>query len=340
MSDRAALVFVVADRDVAEPDLHSDLRARQVELFTRCRDKIVFLVDMTPGIELRDVTFEFAVRKFHGIALGDHAVEDVGGILGFHQMDAVRCNVEPDQFAFRTALRALHDDFEFPYLHGDFIVNALEYDGDDRPFQHAGVGCAHEHVFGAHDDVHRFVSLEIVHAVERLAAEFDLALTYDCSVKDIAFADEVCDECIGGLVIDVDGSADLLDDAVRHDDDGVRHREGLLLIVRDVNEGDPQTAVHLFELDLHFFAHFQIERAEGFVEEQDLRFVDDGARDRDALLLSARKRGDRTLFEALEIDERKRLFHLFADLLFGEPLFFRVFRAFVVAVCIENALAL
>ena len=42
-----------------------------------------------------------------------------------------------------------------------------------------------------------------------------------CSGNDVGFTDEVCDICILGFVIDIDGCADLLDDTVLHDDDRI-----------------------------------------------------------------------------------------------------------------------
>ena len=97
--------------------------------------------------------------------------------------------------------------------------------------------------------------------------------------------------------------------------------------------------MHLFELDLHLLPHFEVEGAEGLVEEQNFGLVDDGAGDGDALLLPAREGGDGALFKAFEIDERERLFHLLCDLLFGELFLFRVPLALVVFVSVHDLLA-
>ena len=109
--------------------------------------------------------------------------------------------------------------------------------------------------------------------------------------------------------------------------------------MRDIDEGDAEALVHLFELDLHLLPHFEVEGAEGLVEEQNFGLVDDGAGDGDALLLPAREGGDGALFKAFQIDERERLFHLLRDLLFGELFLLRIPLALVVFVSIHDLLA-
>jgi hypothetical protein len=58
---------------------------------------------------------------------------------------------------------------------------------------------------------------------------------------------------------------------VAEDGQAVAHRERLLLVVRDVDEGQPDLLLDLLELDLHRLAQLQVERAERLVEQQDLR---------------------------------------------------------------------
>lgn len=85
-----------------------------------------------------------------------------------------------------------------------------------------------------------------------------------------------------------------------------------------VDEGDPQPAVHRFEFELHLLAHFEVECAEGFVEEENFRLVDDGAGDGDALLLSAREGGNAPFFKAFEVYHLQGVFHLFGDFRAGQ----------------------
>ena len=96
---------------------------------------------------------------------------------------------------------------------------------------------------------------------------------------------------VAGLVVDLLGVGDLLDPAVVHDRDPVRHRQRLLLVVGDVDEGDPDLALDLLQLDLQALAELQVERAERLVEQQHLRQVDQRPRQRHPLLLAAGELG-------------------------------------------------
>jgi hypothetical protein len=50
------------------------------------------------------------------------------------------------------------------------------------------------------------------------------------------------------------------------------------LIVGDVDEGDPDLALDVLELQLHLLPELQIQRPERLIEEQHRRPVDEGAR--------------------------------------------------------------
>ncbi|MCK7506366.1 MAG: hypothetical protein MZV70_21470 [Desulfobacterales bacterium] len=56
--------------------------------------------------------------------------------------------------------------------------------------------------------------------------------------------------------------------------------------MRDINECNAHFAL-AFNLQLHFLAQFQVESAEGLIEEKNFGFVDQRLGKRDALLLSA-----------------------------------------------------
>ncbi len=100
-------------------------------------------------------------------------------------------------------------------------------------------------------------------------------------------ADEAGDEGGCGPLVDVLGDADLLDPAAVHHRDPVAHRQRLLLIVGDVDEGDPDLALDPLQLDLQPLAELQVERSERLVEQQHLGQVDQRPRQRHALLLAA-----------------------------------------------------
>ena len=74
---------------------------------------------------------------------------------------------------------------------------------------------------------------------------------------------------------------------VVHHRDPVRHRQRLLLVVGDVDEGDPDVALDPLQLHLQALAELQVQRSERLVQQQDLRQVDERPGQRDPLLLAA-----------------------------------------------------
>ena len=102
-------------------------------------------------------------------------------------------------------------------------------------------------------------------------------------------AEEVGDEHRPRLLVHLRRRRHLLDMAVRHHGDPVGHRQRLFLVVRDVDERDPELLLDRLQLDLQRLAQLRVERAEWLVEQQNRRVQDEGARERDALLLATRE---------------------------------------------------
>ena len=102
-------------------------------------------------------------------------------------------------------------------------------------------------------------------------------------------ADEAGDEGGGRAVVDLLRLRHLLDPAAVHHRDPVAHRQRLLLVVGDVDEGDADVALDPLQLDLQFLAQLQVQRSERLVEEEDLRQVDERPGEGDALLHPARE---------------------------------------------------
>lgn len=59
--------------------------------------------------------------------------------------------------------------------------------------------------------------------------------------------------------------------------------------MRHEHKRNTQLALQRFQLVLHLFAQFIVERREGFIKQQQAGFIDHGAGDRHALLLAAGK---------------------------------------------------
>src|SRR5215470_15774753 len=104
---------------------------------------------------------------------------------------------------------------------------------------------------------------------------------------EVGDADEPGHERRPRPLVYLDRGADLLDAALIQHRDAIAHRQRLLLVVRHVDEGDADLALHPQQLELHLLAELEIERAERLVQQQHLRLVDDRAGQRDALALAA-----------------------------------------------------
>ena len=135
--------------------------------------------------------------------------------------------------------------------------------------------------------------------------------------QDVALADEVRHKGVGRLVVDGLGVADLQNPAVPHDHDGVAHGQGFLLVVGDVEEGDAQPLLHVLQFKLHLLAQLQIQRAQGLVQQQHLRLVDQAAGDGHALLLSAGEGVHMALAVTAQVHQIQHGVHLAVDLCLG-----------------------
>ena len=99
-------------------------------------------------------------------------------------------------------------------------------------------------------------------------------------------ADEAGDEQVGRLVEDVVRRRRLLDDAAAHHRDAVGHGQRLELVVGDDDRRLVEAGQDLLDLAAHGLAQLHVEAAQRLVEEKAGRIADDGAADRDTLLLA------------------------------------------------------
>ena len=88
----------------------------------------------------------------------------------------------------------------------------------------------------------------------------------------------------------------------------------------DVQEGETEAALQILQLDLHLLAHLAVERRKRFVEQQQARLIDDGAGERDALLLSAGQLARPARAHGLHAHHAQRLIDLLRDVRFGQAL--------------------
>ena len=92
-----------------------------------------------------------------------------------------------------------------------------------------------------------------------------------------------------GPRVEVARAGDLLDPAVAHHDDPVRHCQRLGLGVGHEDESDAEVDLQQLQLRLDGLAEIGVERAERLVEQQDVGLDHQPARERDALPLPAGK---------------------------------------------------
>ena len=133
-------------------------------------------------------------------------------------------------------------------------------------------------------------------------------------------ADESGDEGARRTLIQLAGGGELLDHPSVHDRDPVRHRHGLLLVVGDVDERRTGSRLQVLQLELHLLSQLQVQGAEGLVEEQGGRAIDERPGEGHALLLSPGQLAGTTVVHPIELNRLEHLPHPVADLVGGELL--------------------
>src|SRR5438067_12992549 len=122
-------------------------------------------------------------------------------------------------------------------------------------------------------------------------------------------ADEAGDECGGGFFIKLKRPAELLEPALAHDSDEVTHCERLLLIMGDMDRRRPDPVVEKLYFGSHFITQPSIEMRYRFVEQQDLRVVDQSAAECHTLLLPAGELIDVPTEQRIDLQERRDSFY-------------------------------
>ena len=89
------------------------------------------------------------------------------------------------------------------------------------------------------------------------------------------------------FIIYIFRGSNLLNVALVHHDDSIRHGKGLFLIVCHIDKRDSRLLLDAFEFILHILAQPQIQCAQRFVEQQYFRLIDQRAGDGHTLLLAA-----------------------------------------------------
>ena len=111
------------------------------------------------------------------------------------------------------------------------------------------------HILRTHNNFHQPSMLDIIHTGKFRSAETHLELVCHDARKNITLADKVCNKCIFRLILYILRSSDLLHTSFGHDNDLVRHRKCLLLVVCYIDKGNAKSFMHTFQFKLHLLAH-------------------------------------------------------------------------------------
>ena len=126
-------------------------------------------------------------------------------------------------------------------------------------------------------------------------------------VHEVGHAQEVRDEGGRRLLVHRARRPELLDPPAVHHRHPVGHRQRLLLVVRHVDERDPDLLLQRLQLDLQLATELGVERPERLVEQEHRRAEDERTGQGAALLLAARELNRPTLLEARQLDELEQL---------------------------------
>ena len=211
-------------------------------------------------------------------------------IKGFHKQSYLGSHLK--------VMIILHQKLVTTTKHRHFIVHPFEYGRLHYSCQLCHIGYRKNiQVFGTNHHIYRHVFTKtFVHTFElRTAKTYQLVFDHG-TVQYITLTDKIGNKRIDRLIVYIDRRTYLLNPSLAHHHNGITQRQSLFLIVSHIYKCNAQTLVHLFQLHLHIFTHFEIERSQRFVEQQNFRLIDNGTGNGYPLLLSAGERIDITVF--------------------------------------------
>ncbi len=139
-------------------------------------------------------------------------------------------------------------------------------------------------------------------------------------VKEIHLrgADKAGHKDVGGLFKNLLGGADLLDEAVLHNDDTVAQGHGFGLVVSHIDEGGADLLAKLNELRTHLVAELGVQIGEGLIHQHDLGVADNGPANGHPLALAAGQGLGLSVQILGDAQDLGGLPYLLVDLLLGE----------------------
>ena len=119
------------------------------------------------------------------------------------------------------------------------------------------------------------------------------------------------------MVKDLLGRADLLDEAILHDDDAVAQGHGLGLVMGDVDKRGVDPLAQLDDLGAHLIAELGVQVGQGLVHQEHSGVADNGAADGHTLALAAGQGLGFAVQILGDIQNLRRLTHPPVDLILG-----------------------
>ncbi len=107
--------------------------------------------------------------------------------------------------------------------------------------------------------------------------------------EDVRRANEAGHERRARAEIEFVRGIHLLDTAIIEPRHPIRHRQGFALVVGHENKGDAQLLLQFFQFKLHLLPQFQVQRPEGFIQQQNPGLIDQRPGYRNPLTLAARQ---------------------------------------------------
>ena len=151
---------------------------------------------------------------------------------------------------------------------------------------------------------------------------FAVTVLHQLRVKEVHLgrADKAGHEQIGRVVKDLLGRADLLDEAILHDDDAVAQGHGLGLVMGDVDKRGVDPLAQLDDLGAHLVAELGVQVGQGLVHQEHGGVADNGAADGHTLALAAGQ-GLGLAVEVLgDVQDLRGLTDFLVDLVLGDLL--------------------
>ena len=104
---------------------------------------------------------------------------------------------------------------------------------------------------------------------------------------NITLTDKIGNKCILRLIVNIFWSAYLLDIALIHYNYSIRHCKSFLLVMRYINKSNAKLIFKPDKLVLHILTHLKVECPKRLIKKKHPRFIYDGSRYRNPLLLAS-----------------------------------------------------